>query len=211
MREGLDVSTRLDFPTSRARALSALARIADDPPEAEDLEHEALDVRRTFGMAVEIPASLEALAGVATRHGSDDEAARLLAAASMERERMGCPVPPIDRAVHGELVARLRGTPAWDEGETLSIDEALAYATRARGRRGRPSSGWESLTPTELDVVRWASEGMTNPEIGAKLFMSRATVKTHLSRIYAKLGVSSRAELAAEAARRVASSEGKAN
>ncbi len=71
-----------------------------------------------------------------------------------------------------------------------------------RGPRQRPALGWESLTPTELDVVRWASEGMTNPEIGAKLFMSRATVKAHLSRIYAKLGISSRAELAAEAARR---------
>jgi DNA-binding CsgD family transcriptional regulator len=99
-------------------------------------------------------------------------------------------------------VARLRGLDAWDEGAALSLEEAVAYATRARGARGRPSSGWESLTPTELDVVRLASEGLTNPEIGKKLFISRATVKAHLSRVYAKLGIATRAELAAEATRR---------
>lgn len=200
--DAIDGATRMGFPMSRARALSALARIRREVSKAEDLVHEGLEVRRASGSTVEIPASLEALADISARRGSDDEAARLLAASLAERERMGCPVPPVDLAAHEALVERLRGTAAWDEGLALSIDEAVAYATRARGARGRPATGWESLTPTELDVVRWAAEGMTNPEIGTKLFMSRATVKAHLSRVYAKLGISSRAELAAEAARR---------
>ena len=42
-----------------------------------------------------------------------------------------------------------------------------------------------------------AADGMTNPEIAARLFMSRSTVKTHLSHVYAKLGVANRTDLAA--------------
>ena len=81
----------------------------------------------------------------------------------------------------------------------MSLDEAAAYARRARGPRRRPDHGWGSLTPAELEVVRLAVDGLTNPEIGARLFMSRSTVKTHLSHVYAKLGVANRTELAAQA------------
>jgi DNA-binding CsgD family transcriptional regulator len=79
----------------------------------------------------------------------------------------------------------------------MSLDEAAAYASSARGSRRRPDAGWESLTPTEAEVVRLAVDGLSNPEIGARLFMSRSTVKTHLSHIYAKLGVANRTALAA--------------
>ena len=73
---------------------------------------------------------------------------------------------------------------------------------RARGTRKRPSGGWESLTPTELEVVRHAAAGLTNPEIGERMFISRGTVKVHLSHVYAKLGLRNRSEVAAEAMRR---------
>jgi DNA-binding CsgD family transcriptional regulator len=46
------------------------------------------------------------------------------------------------------------------------------------------------------------AEGMTNVDVAARLFMSRRTVTTHLTHVFAKLGVSTRAELAAAAARR---------
>jgi len=84
----------------------------------------------------------------------------------------------------------------WAEGAHLTLDEAVAYVRRARGSRRRPSTGWDSLTPTELEVVRLVVDGLSNPEIGRRLFMSRGTVKTHLSHIYAKLGVANRTELA---------------
>ena len=51
-------------------------------------------------------------------------------------------------------------------------------------------------------MARLAAEGLTNPAIGERLFVSRGTVKTHLEHVYAKLGVHNRAELAAAAARR---------
>ena len=52
------------------------------------------------------------------------------------------------------------------------------------------------------------TEGLTNPQIGERMFISRGTVKVHLSHIYAKLGVSTRSELAAGATRRGADREG---
>jgi DNA-binding CsgD family transcriptional regulator len=57
------------------------------------------------------------------------------------------------------------------------------------------------LTPTELDVVRLASEGLGNKEIASRLFVSPRTVQAHLSHVYSKLGVSSRVQLAQEASR----------
>ncbi|HAN35226.1 MAG TPA: helix-turn-helix transcriptional regulator [Acidimicrobiaceae bacterium] len=83
------------------------------------------------------------------------------------------------------------------------MEEAIEYASRARGERKRPSSGWASLTPTELRVVELVAEGLTNPQIAAKMFVARGTVKVHLGHIFTKLGVTSRSELAAQAVRRM--------
>jgi DNA-binding CsgD family transcriptional regulator len=87
------------------------------------------------------------------------------------------------------------------EGAGLPLDEAIAYAQRGRGQRKRPTSGWGSLTPTELDVVRLVSEGLTNNDIATRLFVSPRTVQTHLTHVYAKLGLTSRVQLAQEAGR----------
>jgi predicted ATPase/class 3 adenylate cyclase/DNA-binding CsgD family transcriptional regulator len=90
---------------------------------------------------------------------------------------------------------------AWAEGAALSTDEAIAYAQRRRGERKRPTSGWASLTPTEREVVRLVSEGLANNDIATRLFVSPRTVQTHLTHVYTKLGLTSRVQLAQEAAR----------
>jgi DNA-binding CsgD family transcriptional regulator len=90
---------------------------------------------------------------------------------------------------------------AWTEGAALSTEEAIAYALRGRGERKRPSSGWESLTPTELDVVKLVEEGLPNKDIATRLFISPRTVQSHLRHVYNKLGLTSRVQLAQEAAR----------
>jgi DNA-binding CsgD family transcriptional regulator len=91
---------------------------------------------------------------------------------------------------------------AWASGRALSRDDALAFALRGRGPRKRPQAGWDSITPTEKDVIALVSEGLTNKQIAERLFVSPRTVSTHLSHVFAKLGVSTRAELAAEATKR---------
>ena len=53
-------------------------------------------------------------------------------------------------------------------------------------------------------MVRLVADGLSNPEIGGRLFMSRGTVKSHLSHVYAKLGVANRTELATLATSRLA-------
>jgi DNA-binding CsgD family transcriptional regulator len=78
----------------------------------------------------------------------------------------------------------------------MALGDAIAYARRSRGPRGRATTGWPSLTPTEAQTARLAGKGMSNPEIASRLFMSRSTVKMHLSNVYLKLGVANRTELA---------------
>src|SRR6185503_17411329 len=73
-----------------------------------------------------------------------------------------------------------------------------------RGSRGRPQFGWDSLTPTERTVASLVAEGMSNPQIGDRMYISHRTVQTHLAHVFAKLGLTSRAQLAAEATRREA-------
>jgi len=80
---------------------------------------------------------------------------------------------------------------------------------RAHGiRRGpttkhrRARSGWDSLTPAETKIAALVEGGLSNPEIAAKLFLSRRTVASHVSHILKKLDVHSRTDIAREAALR---------
>ena len=84
------------------------------------------------------------------------------------------------------------------------VDAALRTAGIRRGSRRarcRPELGWGSLTPAEETVARLAAEGLTNPQIGERLYVSRRTVQTHIAHVFVKLGISSRTLLGAEVAR----------
>jgi DNA-binding CsgD family transcriptional regulator len=155
-----------------------------------------------------VPDILECLADFACEHGSRREAARLFGAAHGIRQRMGAVRFKIYDAGYEASVATLRDAlgekdfeSAWAEGAALSTEEAIAYAQRGRGERKRPTSGWASLTPAERDVVRLASEGLVNNDIATRLFVSPRTVQIHLTHVYTKLGLTSRVQLAQEAAR----------
>lgn len=69
--------------------------------------------------------------------------------------------------------------------------------TGARGPRKRPSSGWDSLTPAEARVATLVARRLSNAEIASELFVSKRTIESHISRIFAKVGAHSRAELIA--------------
>ena len=81
-----------------------------------------------------------------------------------------------------------------------SLEDAVA-AIRDRTRaQTRPTHGWDSLTDAERRVVQLVTEGLTNPQIGQRRFVSSRTVHTHVAHVFAKLHVPTRAELAAFAA-----------
>ncbi len=90
----------------------------------------------------------------------------------------------------------LRAVRAAHRGEPVL---APSVAGRLMGRVGRPSRG--ALSPRELEVLRLVADGATNRQAAARLFISEASVKTHLLHIYAKLGVRDRASAVAEAYR----------
>ena len=89
---------------------------------------------------------------------------------------------------------------SWADVRARSCPPTTWSPTRQR-ERGRTATGWGSLTPTELETVRLAREGLSNKDIGAALFISPRTVQTHLTHVYTKLGLNSRIQLAQEAAR----------
>jgi DNA-binding CsgD family transcriptional regulator/tetratricopeptide (TPR) repeat protein len=91
-----------------------------------------------------------------------------------------------------------------------AADIARLQATfRAHGIRRGPHakhrqarSGWDSLTATEIKIAAFVEEGLSNPEIAARLLLSRRTVGSHVSHILKKLDVHSRTDIAREAALR---------
>jgi DNA-binding CsgD family transcriptional regulator/tetratricopeptide (TPR) repeat protein len=177
LERAVTLARRYNLPRILADALDQQGRslIAEQPDQAVDLLHEALTIRVDHGLRTYLIDSLESLALLADHTNRPADAARLANAAAAARVDAGYTAPP-DRPL-------LQTT---DE-PPMSLDEAVAYVRRTRGTRGRPTSGWASLTPTEQEVVALAVEGLSNPEIGERLFMSRGTVKTHLAHVYAKL------------------------
>jgi DNA-binding NarL/FixJ family response regulator len=185
-----------------------LAIAAGEPDQAERDAHDALACAAELEAYLGISDILECLAVLAGQDGSHREAVRLFGAAEVIRLRIGAVRFKIYDAGYEASVAALRDAmgetdfdAAWAEGAALSTEEAIAYAQRGRGERKRPTSGWASLTPTECDVVRLVSDGLANKDIATRLFVSPRTVQTHLTHVYTKLGLSSRVQLAQEAAR----------
>jgi predicted ATPase/DNA-binding CsgD family transcriptional regulator len=203
------LSSEPRYPLTLGRALIGLSGLDEDSERAWELAHEGLAVLADFGDRVGTAEALETVAGLAVVRDHPDQALRLLAAAERFHDGTGIVRFPLAATCAARHVAAARAPldeeiakACWADGTGLSLDEAVAYARRGRGKRQRPESGWASLTPAEHDLVRLVAQGCTNAAIGERLFMSVNTVKKHLSHVYAKLEVDGRADLAAEVARR---------
>jgi predicted ATPase/DNA-binding CsgD family transcriptional regulator len=152
---------------------------------------------------------LAVMAAVQADEGQYELAVRLAAAVAAFADGAGLRQPPSVRELLDPVLRGCREElgddgfgAAWSQGQGLTLADAGGYVTRGRGPRSRPALGWPSLTPTELTVAQAVAQGLSNPQIAARMFISRRTVTTHLTSIFRKLGLASRTELAALAARR---------
>ena len=104
------------------------------------------------------------------------------------------------RREHRRVDARAQLRAAHDLFMRIGME---AFAERAQGEllatgekvRKRTAETRDELTPQELQIARLARDGLSNPEIGARLFLSPRTVEWHLRKVFAKLGLRSRQEL----------------
>jgi DNA-binding CsgD family transcriptional regulator len=175
--------------------------------------------RRVADSIREYAARRTALAlGRSARHAcalADRDAARLLAVAdeheqarrvlfaAQAREQAAPLLAAAGQAQHAE--APLRQAVAgyemlgadWDLARADSALRTLGVRRGKKGPRRRPRSGWEAMTDTERRVAGLVAEGLSNPQIGARMYLSRRTVQYHVSSILTKLDIMSRVELTA--------------
>lgn len=166
------IASDLRTPAARGTALRCRGLVERD----RDVLREAVTALRASPRHVECALACEEAATAAADAGERAHARQLFAEAAATFERVGA--------------AR----------DLSRVEAALRKLGVSRGRRGprdRAREGWDSLTPTEQRVAALVAEGLSNPAIGERLFVSRRTVQTHVSHVFEKLGLSSRAELAA--------------
>lgn len=165
------VAQRSNVAYVHAASLLSHALLTNDPDHAA----RAVDVLRGTHRRTELADALSDAGALHSQAGDTESAIRFLQEARDLYDSFGA------GAAHAKAKAELR---------TLGV-------TSATSRRKRPpATGPESLTPAERRIVGLVAQGLSNAQIAQKLYISPRTVETHLSRCYAKLGVSSRVALA---------------
>ncbi len=182
-----------------------------DLQTAEARIKEAVRIQDRIGHRWGLATSLQGLAWVAASSGRPDRAALLLGASAALWQELGNTLPPYWQAYHDgcEAAARAgldqdRYRACWEEGYALGRDQVAAAALEDEGAAAaaRPAPAVAAaddafeLSARELEVARLVADGLSNPAIASALFISVATVKTHVSHILAKLGLDSRTQLA---------------
>jgi predicted ATPase/DNA-binding CsgD family transcriptional regulator len=190
------------------RAAARLARAEGRPQKALGLACQALERSFSCGALLIVIELLDLVAMVFCDLGEYVEAARLLGAAQRQRELTGYVRPGPEQADLAPVLAGIAATLGGDgaerarvEGRAAKLEDSVSYAARGRAPHRRAVSGWDSLTPTERQVAALVSRRLTNAEIADRLFVSPITVKSHLSRVFVKLGVINRRQLAVAVAR----------
>ena len=125
-----------------------------------------------------------------------------LAAEAFAREELACAAAAAgdrDRAtaaLDAALAGYQRMGAAPDRDRALARSRALGLRRGSREAHREAGFGWESLTATENRIAALVRDGLTNREIGTRLFVSPRTVQTHVSHILQKTGLRSRVEIA---------------
>jgi DNA-binding CsgD family transcriptional regulator len=187
--------------------LGTTALIAGEPMVAKPRFAEALRIARQVDDRVQLSYLLDALGCVAARTGQARLGAQLLGAADTVRAGTGNRVMPYlaphlaqARASAVAALGASRFEAELSAGARLSRDAAVRLALGESGHVAVAASdnpGAGLLAKREAEVARLVAEGLSNKEIGARLFISEHTVDTHVRSILNKLGCNSRAQIAA--------------
>jgi DNA-binding CsgD family transcriptional regulator len=188
------------------------ALMRGDHERAWALHTESLELSRRSGDRWNTAENVEGLACAAAAAAEAERAARLFGAAEALREVLGYERKPEERTFREARVSAARtrlGQTAWDEafaeGKTMEFEEVVEYVlsqeepstTASSATPGKSSSSASEhpygLTSREAEVLRLVAAGMTSSQVAKELFLSPRTVSTHLTSIYRKIGVSSRA------------------
>jgi ATP/maltotriose-dependent transcriptional regulator MalT len=169
------------------------------------LLREGLRLARELDHKTFIQYCIIGLASVAASQAYPVRAARLWGAAESMSETYGAQFSHAGRAAidyEGRLaVARAQvgeaaWTAAWDEGGAMNLEQAVEYALEREDAASEPTTPEPyraGLSAREAEVLRLVALGMTSALVAEELFISLNTVNRHLSSIYGKLGVNSRA------------------
>jgi DNA-binding CsgD family transcriptional regulator len=203
------VAADLDPPAVPWRTPAALAQLRlGNEAEARELAAGQLDLTRRWGAATDLGAALRLTAKVDLGHGARRVETLTEAVAVLEKSpaRLELARALVDLGEAYRVVGRrtdARDTLA-QGGELAAacgsavVRQRAAEALQALGDRPRAlvAPGQDSLTASERRVAGLAVTGRTNRDIAQELFVSPKTVENHLGRIYVKLGITGRRELA---------------
>jgi predicted ATPase/class 3 adenylate cyclase/DNA-binding CsgD family transcriptional regulator len=183
--------------------------LSGDPQAAEETIKEAVRLQDRIGHRWGMAGSLEGLAWVAGSSGRPERAALLLGASAALCDELGNALLAAWQAYHDGCEAAARAAldearyrACWQEGYALGRGQVVAAALESMPPAPRHSQAASTavdpfeLSARELEVARLVADGLSNPAIASALFISVATVKTHVSHILAKLGLDSRTQLA---------------
>lgn len=212
LEDGLQASERADDTMARG-LLNALLGTVEwqlGDAQAEARLKEALRIQDRIGHRWGMLISLQGLACVAGSSAQLERASLLLGAVAAMAQELGVTLPAHLQAYHDACQAAVRAgvddtgfRTCWERGYALVLEQVVDVALEDQSvTDGRPSTaaaphdGEGELSARELEVARLVASGMSNPAVAAELFVSVATVKSHVSHILGKLGLDSRVQLA---------------
>jgi predicted ATPase/DNA-binding CsgD family transcriptional regulator len=210
-KEGLEISEAGDmFARGNLNTLLGIVEwLLGDSQAAEDTLKEALRTQDGIGHRWGMATSVEGLAWVAASSGRLERAAMLLGTGAALWQELGNALIPYWQPYHDASDADARTglgdqhfQARWEEGFVLAREAVVAAALEEMLPETDPTPATAAeedsfeLTGRELEVARLVADGLSNPAIASTIFVSRATVKTHVSHILRKLALDSRVQLA---------------
>ncbi|WP_433611100.1 protein kinase domain-containing protein [Prescottella agglutinans] len=184
----------------------ALWRHGDTDSALQQLD-KALLLTRAVGNLITTSTCLQEMAWIASERNDSRRAAVMMGAAAELRDTVGSPAilfPALNsyREQSERKTRRALGARAFEaayrEGRSLDLEAAIAFALGERSpERASAARAPTDLTTREHQVAELVAEGLTNKAIAARLVLSQRTVDGHVEHVLAKLGFTSRAQIAA--------------